>query len=61
MKTYDGNMKKIIMKELLSPYIGFVTWKNFKLVPLSGGGVDERNDMKHVNNAFNTLTFPHFL
>ena len=26
------------MKELLSPYIGRGTWKNFNLVPLGGGG-----------------------
>ena len=46
------------MKEILSPYIDRVTWKNFELVPLGGGrvakyefggGVGENKDMKHVN------------
>jgi len=32
------------MKELLSPYTGRGTWKNFELVSLGG-----RKDMKHVN------------
>ena len=52
------------MKELLYPYIGRGTSKNFKLVPLGGGGegcrkirvwggVGERKDMKHVNDTKN--------
>ena len=48
------------MKKLLSPSIVRETWKNFKLVSVGGvggsqdtswgGEVDERKDLKHVNN-----------
>ena len=43
MKTYEEIWRKYEeiwrnKKELLSPYIGRGTWKNFKLVPLGQGG-----------------------
>ena len=54
------------MKELLSPYMGRGTWKNFELLPLDrrggvakyelgGGGVGERKDMNHVNSELPLL------
>ena len=57
------------MKELLSPYIGRGTWRNFEVVSLGGGvakyefggGVGERKDMKHVKNMIFIFDMFHVL